>query len=174
LRKKRTRPKLALLATALLALALFQSRITHACGPFYPEIIFTNMLHPDFPVSLYASGNLGIVQPTYQDIYLHVAYRNLTGPPISPKEQTALWDNDQRLLAMSRAPDYLSTQVLAWAKAHPSDPRVREALALAVKSTRFGSADQKTGELSKAAFDPLHSRYPNSSWTDKTKYWFKM
>jgi hypothetical protein len=47
-------------------------------------------------------------------------------------------------------------------------------LALAVKSTRFGCADQKTGTLSKAAFDLLHSLYPKSSWTDKTKYWFKM
>jgi hypothetical protein len=77
-------------------------------------------------------------------------------------------------VAGSAAPDYLSTQVLAWGKAHTTDPRVPGALALAVKSTRFGCADLKSGELSKAAFDLLHSRYPKSSWPEQTKYWFKM
>jgi hypothetical protein len=67
----------------------------------------------------------------------------------------------------------LSREAIAWANAHPQDPRVPEALALAVKSTRFGSTDQQTGELSKAAFELLHRRYPKSTWADETKYWFK-
>ena len=71
------------------------------------------------------------------------------------------------------APDYLPREVIDWAKTHPSDPRVAEALALAVKSTRFGCTDQKTGQFSKQAFDLLHSRYPKSSWAQQTKYWFK-
>jgi hypothetical protein len=42
-----------------------------------------------------------------------------------------------------------------------------------VKSTRFGCTDAKTGEFSKAAFNMLHSRYSNSTWAEKTKYWFR-
>ncbi|MGH9434501.1 MAG: hypothetical protein ACRD06_00720 [Terriglobia bacterium] len=80
----------------------------------------------------------------------------------------------QRLIGLGPAPDYLASGVIAWAEAYPSDPRVPEALALAVRSTRFGCADRGTGKLSKAAFDLLHSRYPNSSWAKKTAYWFKM
>ncbi len=97
-------------------------------------------------------------------------------PPafLTKKEQTEAAEEWQRLLKMGPAPNYLSTQTLAWAKVHPSDPRVPEALALAVKSTRFGCANTATGEFSKAAFDLLHGRYPRSSWAENTKYWFKM
>jgi hypothetical protein len=97
-------------------------------------------------------------------------------PPafLTATEQAEAAREWQRLLDMSPAPDYLATEAVAWGKAHPSDPRVPEALALAVKTTRFGCVDPKTGELSKAAFDLLHSRYPKSSWAAQTKYWFKM
>jgi hypothetical protein len=80
----------------------------------------------------------------------------------------------QSLIAMGPAPNYLSAQVIAWAKARPSDPDVPEALGLAVKSTRFGCTDAKTGQFSKTAFDLLHSRYPKSRWAQETRYWFKM
>jgi hypothetical protein len=99
LRNMRTRVKLALLAAATLAAALFHSRLTRACGPFFPQIIFINTVHPDLPVGEFAAGNLGIIQSTYGTIYLYVAYRNLAGRPLSHAEQTALWGNDQRVLA---------------------------------------------------------------------------
>jgi hypothetical protein len=79
----------------------------------------------------------------------------------------------RELVDLGPAPDYLSKQAVAWGKMHPEDPRVPEALALAVKSTRYGCTDQETGALSKAAFELLHRRYPKSSWAEKTKYWFK-
>jgi hypothetical protein len=69
-------------------------------------------------------------------------------------------------------PNYLCSQVLAWTRAHPDDPRVPEALHLAVKSTRFGLTDDKTSDFSRRAFRLLHSRYPKSEWAAKTKYWF--
>jgi hypothetical protein len=80
----------------------------------------------------------------------------------------------QRLIAIGTAPDYLTMQAISQAKTDPGDPRVPEALALAVRATRFGCVDQKTGGLSKAAFDLLHQHYSKSSWANKTKYWFKM
>jgi outer membrane protein assembly factor BamD (BamD/ComL family) len=66
----------------------------------------------------------------------------------------------------------LTNQVLAYAKQHPQDPRVPQALHLAIRSTRFGCTNAETSRLSKTAFDFLHERYPQSEWTAKTKYYY--
>jgi hypothetical protein len=79
----------------------------------------------------------------------------------------------QRLASLGPAPNYFSQQVMAWAQRASSDPRVPEALHLAVRATRFGCTDTDTGTFSKAAFDLLHQRYPKSPWAQKTKYWYK-
>jgi hypothetical protein len=70
------------------------------------------------------------------------------------------------------APDYLGEQALAWARQHPEDPRVPEALHLVVRATRFGNTGPKTSGFSKAAFQLLHSRYPKSNWTAQTPFWY--
>ena len=80
------------------------------------------------------------------------------------------WNSLARLGA---APNYISQQVIQWANRTPADPRNAEALHLAVTTTRFGCTDKDTGRWSKAAFDLLHRKYPNTSWAKKTKYWFK-
>jgi len=76
------------------------------------------------------------------------------------------------LVAPGAAPNYISQQVIQWANRTPADPRVPEALHLAVQTTRHGCTDKETGRWSKAAFDLLHRKYPNSPWAKKTKYWF--
>jgi len=78
----------------------------------------------------------------------------------------------QKLRALDTAPNYLVVQVLAWAKRTPNDPRVPEALYLAVRSTRYGCTDTKTTQFSKQAFQVLHKQYPQSSWAQQTKYWY--
>jgi len=77
------------------------------------------------------------------------------------------------LRELGAGPDYFCRLVIEWARQNPTDPRVPEALHLAVRSTRYGCTDKETGRWSKAAFDLLHARYPNSSWAKQTKYWFK-
>jgi hypothetical protein len=77
------------------------------------------------------------------------------------------------LQALGAAPNYLSQTAISWATKNPTDPRAPEGLALAVKSTRYGCTDKDTGRWSKAAFDLLHRKYPNTSWAKETKYWFK-
>jgi len=74
---------------------------------------------------------------------------------------------------LGAAPNYIAEQAIKWANANPTDPRIPEALHLAVTTTRFGCTDKNTGRWSKAAFDLLHRKYPNTSWARKTKYWFK-
>lgn len=77
------------------------------------------------------------------------------------------------LKALGTAPNYITRQVIQWANGHPKDPRVPEALHLAVKTTRFGCTDKNSSRWSKAAFDFLHRNYPTNPWTKKTPYWFK-
>jgi hypothetical protein len=78
-----------------------------------------------------------------------------------------------RLQALGTAPNYLSQQAVAWAARDPNNPRVPEALHLAVKSTRYGCANSDTGRNSKAAYDLLKKNYPKTEWAQKTKYWYK-
>jgi hypothetical protein len=89
---------------------------------------------------------------------------------LSPEQRTRGEDEWSRLTAMPAAPEYLATQTVAWVGSHPNDPRAPEALHLAVRAVRYGCAT-KAG-TSKAAFQLLHSRYPDSEWARKTKYWY--
>src|SRR2546421_4185633 len=77
------------------------------------------------------------------------------------------------LQALGTAPNYLCRMAIDWTEKNPTDPRSPEALHLAVRSTRYGCTDKDTGRWSKAAFDLLHRRYPNTTWANNTKYWFK-
>ena len=77
-----------------------------------------------------------------------------------------------QIAKISTAPNYLTEVVLEWAKSHPDDSRVPEALHLAVLASRYGQNDDGTGHLSELAFHLLHKRYPASEWTKKTPYWF--
>ena len=107
---------------------------------------------------------------------LEILYRTGQDPALeflSPQQASAAQYELQRLASLGPAPNYLSQQVTAWAQKAPSDPRLPEALHLAVKATRYGCADADTGKFSKAAFDLLHERYPKSPWAQKTKYWYK-
>jgi hypothetical protein len=99
-----------------------------------------------------------------------------TNPPprfLSPQEVERGAKEWAALRALGTAPNYISKQVIQWANTHPNDPRVPEALHLAVKTTRYGCTDKDTARWSKAAYDLLHRKYPNSPWTKKTPYWFK-
>ena len=92
---------------------------------------------------------------------------------LSPEEQKQAADERQKLDALPAAPDWLSAQTMAFAQAHPDDPRIAEALYLVVRASRYGCSDDKTGDFSQRAFDLLHRRFPNSEWAKKTPYWYK-
>lgn len=99
-----------------------------------------------------------------------------TGAPprfLSPQEVQAAAKEWKALNSFGAAPNYIAKEVIQWANSHPNDARVPEALHLAVKTTRYGCGDADTGRWSKAAFDLLHRKYPNSPWAKQTPYWFK-
>ncbi len=97
--------------------------------------------------------------------------------PITPPEflkasQTLAARQFAALQALGTAPNFFCKIAIDWTGKNPNDPRSPEALHLAVRSTRYGCTDQETGRWSKAAFDLLHRRYPNTKWANATKYWF--
>jgi len=85
------------------------------------------------------------------------------------KEALAEW---KKLSAIGPAPNYLTQQILDYAQRHPQDQRVAEALYLAVRATHYGCSNDETSKLSKAAFQYVHERYPESEWAGKTKYYY--
>jgi hypothetical protein len=91
---------------------------------------------------------------------------------LTAAQKAAVQAEVQKLRALGTAPNYLAAQVLAWAKRTPNDPRVPEALHLAVRSTRYGCTDAQTTQFSKQAFQLLHKQYPQSPWAKQTKYWY--
>ena len=76
------------------------------------------------------------------------------------------------IAAIGPAPLYFAPVVLGWAKAHPDDPRIPEALHYFVRATRYGCVDKSIGPYSRRAFNLLHDKYPDSEWTKKTPYWY--
>lgn len=95
-------------------------------------------------------------------------------PPFLSASQRAAATREYSIISrFGAAPNFLARQVIQWANTNPTDPRVPEALHLAVNTTRFGCTDKDTGRWSKSAFDLLHRRYGNTTWARKTKYWFK-
>ena len=78
----------------------------------------------------------------------------------------------ERLRALPAAPNWLANQTVEFARAHPDDPRVPQALHLAVRATRYGCMNAQSGAASKQAFDLLHRKYPNSEWARKTRFWY--
>jgi hypothetical protein len=105
---------------------------------------------------------------------------NLKGNPNSPgypafltaAQVQSAGSEWKELSAVGTGPNYLTREVLRWARLNPTDPRIPEALYLAVRSTRYGCDNKETRALSKKAFELLHSRYGKSEWARKTRYWF--
>ena len=77
------------LFAVLLAVLLFNSTSTLACGPFLIEAVFVHTVHPTYPVERFAAGRVGVLQPSYARSYLYVGYRFLNGSGFTPAEQRA-------------------------------------------------------------------------------------
>ncbi|HEX8514186.1 MAG TPA: hypothetical protein VF688_13885, partial [Allosphingosinicella sp.] len=76
----------------------------------------------------------------------------------------------ERLSKIECAPRLLAGRALAWTGRSAGQD---EALALAVRATRYGCQRQGGhGPHSKAAFTLLHERFPKSAAAKRTRYWF--
>lgn len=86
-------------------------------------------------------------------------------------ENAAEWQ--QMAAAAPAGVSYLGAQVLSWARSHPEDSRLPEALHLVVQAGRRACRGQGAANYGQAAFQLLHRRYSNSEWTQKTRYWYQ-
>jgi len=90
----------------------------------------------------------------------------------SPSERAQAERERAAITAAGPGANFVCAQTLAWAKSHPNDPRLPEALHLCVQATRYGYTDDTTTPWSRQAFTLLHKRFPASEWAKKTKYWY--
>ncbi|MFZ2170759.1 MAG: hypothetical protein WAW61_14125, partial [Methylococcaceae bacterium] len=76
-----------------------------ACGPSFPEPIFTFSIRPE-NFADFAQGKVGIIQPEWNRSVLFVAYRELNGLPFSENEQKDLvrnWQAEYELIDVNEA-----------------------------------------------------------------------
>src|SRR2546429_598991 len=82
---------------------------TNACGPFFTDAIFVFTKHPDFPLEQFANGKLGVLSPSWARSYLVVAYRNLSGAPLTQteaKDVKSLWEERLNLSSEGGSEDW--------------------------------------------------------------------
>ena len=100
---------------------------------------------------------------------------NLAPLPFLPGPQQAANENEMKQLRAAEpwSLKYLLKQTMDWARSHPEDPRVPEALHRGVRrGYPYGGGSPAYGKTAKAAFEMLYQKYPKSPWTAKTPYWY--
>lgn len=73
----------------------------------------------------------------------------------------------------STATTWMLRTFIERASTHPKDPRVPEALALAIQGTRWTCGDSETDKLAERAFGVLHKKYATTQWAKDTPYWYR-
>lgn len=107
----------------------------------------------------------------------------IPAPAFVSAQQEALASSEvKQLLALPDSAAVIGQRVVAYAKDHPDDPQVPEALALTVRAGHYAcqtydpatAAEGKSPytPTSKAAFELLHRRYPKSPWAIKTRFYY--
>jgi hypothetical protein len=91
-------------------------------------------------------------------------------PPFLPGDNEA---EMEKLDALGSGASWILRTTLARAKSHPDDPRVPEALALAIEETRWACGDRETDALAEKAFGVLKRRYAKTKWAKQTRYWYR-
>ncbi len=109
------------------------------------------------------SGEQQTVQPS--KLSNHVPFLSAAEVKLAQTEVAAL-------RAAGEAPNWLTAQVLQYARNNPGDPLIPEALHRCVRATKLGSTDKNTTVYSKQAFQLLQKQYHNSLWAKKTPYYY--
>lgn len=90
-----------------------------------------------------------------------------------PMVKAVDWKELRSLARMPQGPQRLSDAAIAWGKASKGKDGAPEALALAVRTTRYGcNWFGGHGRYSKAAQQLLATRFAGTEWQQKTPYWF--
>ena len=97
---------------------------------------------------------------------------------ITPAMRSAADKETTSLLALGSADDYLGSQVLEYARTHPDDPDIPEALYLTLRMIRYGcyhassendanKQDDKVASIAREVGALMRRRYATNPWTRK-------
>ncbi len=122
-------------------------------------------------------------QPIYDEQGQRKNPPSLAAPAFLPADDLVRATAEvQRLQQMPDSVAVIGPRVIDYAKAHPEDPLVPEALALTVRAGHYacaayepdpsGNNKSEYTPIGKAAFELLHKRYPKSPWALKTRYYY--
>jgi hypothetical protein len=91
-----------------------------------------------------------------------------------PVIKSVSWKEIGALSAIPSAPKLFSHAATNWGKAATKeDPAAAEALAMAIRTTRYGcNWHGGHGPYSKAAYEVLHKKFGTTPWATQTPYWF--
>lgn len=90
-----------------------------------------------------------------------------------PMVKAVDWKELRALARMDQAPKRLSDAAIRWGKASKGEDGAAEALALAVKTTRYGcNWHGSHARYSKAAQELLTKKFNGTPWQQQTPYWF--
>ena len=93
---------------------------------------------------------------------------------LSKAERDLARQERQRMDAFPAAATFMAQQAVEWAGTHPGDPRVPEALHLAVRGVRYVcGGDGDTDRWAKRAFRLLHVSYAKTEAARQTPYWYQ-
>lgn len=146
--------------------------LTSPTGFTAAKILLQN---PGFsPILLSGFGRL--TKPNARDIFrdnwwcpLAKPEQPLKVPAYLPQTQTP-----DSLATKRAASDFIPTEVVSYAKAHPDDPAIPELLARSLDVAHYSSClGLNDSKPSRQAFELLKLRYPNTKWARQTKYWYR-
>jgi hypothetical protein len=101
----------------LLGCVLMAPQNLPSCGPFANRPIFVGSSAPLEPMASFAAGRLGVVQPSWQQVYLMVAYRYLSGNPLTELQQrsfVSLFNNQPAETVVFSSSQSKPTAVQTW------------------------------------------------------------
>ncbi len=91
----------------------------------------------------------------------------------NPVTKAVNWKEVQNLARAPSAPKKLAEAALRWGKASKGDDGAPEALALAVRATRYGCRwHGSVKAYSKPAQELLKAKFATTTWAAQTPYWF--
>ncbi len=153
------------------------------------ELAFIMLTHPG--MRPYLDAGVGRVTPLDQMDSLRDNWwrfpswyeRSLTGrglrpPPstypafLSAAERKSADDEWQKLSAIN-APNLLCAEAIGEARHSPDDERVPEALYRCISAVHLGCSNDQGTEYAKSAYYLLHRRYPESTWAQKNRFWYR-
>jgi hypothetical protein len=82
-------------------------------------------------------------------------------------------DEEWQKLSTIKAPNLLCAEAIGEATRSPHDQRISEALYRCISAVHLGCSNDQGTEYAKSAYYLLHRRYPENTWAQKNRFWYR-